>query len=89
LIVEDIVDRMSSKQSDTGLKDLYKSDRLVYFINENRVTKCPEIDIKFKDGHSLRAIIDSGSEVNIILERAFEEINKFNLYLYYQRKTWY
>jgi hypothetical protein len=50
----------------------------VYFINENRVTKCPEIYIKFDNGHFLRAIIDSGSEVNIISEKAFEEINKGN-----------
>jgi hypothetical protein len=69
---------LSSKQSDTGLKKLYKPDPLAYFINENRLTKCPEIDIKFNDGFSLRAIIDSGSEVNIISERAFEEMNKEN-----------
>jgi RNase H-fold protein (predicted Holliday junction resolvase) len=61
-----------------GLRDINKTDPSICFIYENKSTKCPEINITFNNKICLKAIIDSGSEVNLISERAFEELTKTN-----------
>jgi hypothetical protein len=53
-----------------------KTDLVVFFINENQLAKCPEVEIRIKNGITLRTIIDSGSEVNLISEKAFEQLRK-------------
>jgi hypothetical protein len=53
----------------------FDTDQVVLFINEDKLTKCPEISIRTKSGINLKAIIDTGSEVNLILEKAFKLLN--------------
>jgi hypothetical protein len=48
----------------------------VFFINESQSKKCPEVDIKVKNGIHFIAILDSGSEVNLLSERVYEQLMK-------------
>jgi hypothetical protein len=51
-----------------------ESDQIVFFIHDEHASKCPEVEIRFKNDITLRSITDSGSEVNIISMKAFELI---------------
>jgi hypothetical protein len=53
-----------------------ESDQIVYFIHDEHVSRCPEVEIKFKVETTIRSIIDSGSEVNIISMKAFDKLIK-------------
>jgi hypothetical protein len=46
------------------------------FINETNLPKCPEVEIVFRDGTEIRAILDSGSEVNLLSERVYDKLVK-------------
>jgi hypothetical protein len=39
---------------------------IVFFINESNLSKGPEVEIVFGDGTGIRAILDSGSGVNLL-----------------------
>jgi hypothetical protein len=54
-----------------------KSDKIAFFfINENKLSKSPEVEIEVKNGIKFRAILDSGSEVNLLSERVYEQLIK-------------
>jgi hypothetical protein len=55
---------MSSEFKDReipGLKDKDNLEQTVFFINENKLSNCPELDIEVKNGITVKAILDSGS----------------------------
>jgi hypothetical protein len=60
----------------------------VFFINENKLSNCPELEIEVKNGITVRAILDSGSEVNLMSERVFEQSNRVKQKLIYQYYPW-
>jgi hypothetical protein len=43
----------------------------VFFIDEENLAKCPQVDIVFSNGTRVREILDSGSEVNLLSERIY------------------
>jgi hypothetical protein len=53
-----------------------EADQVVYFIHDEQLSRCPEVEIRLKNGIVLRSIIDSGSEVNIISQKAFEWLSR-------------
>ncbi|PNF31892.1 hypothetical protein B7P43_G07950, partial [Cryptotermes secundus] len=50
------------------------SDPIVLFINEENFSKSPQIAIKLKNKKAVVAILDSGSEVNLISQESFEQL---------------
>jgi hypothetical protein len=44
---------------------------VVFFINEDNLSKCPQVGIVFSNGARIRAILDSGSEVNWLSEGVY------------------
>jgi hypothetical protein len=46
----------------------------VFYINEGKLLKCPEIRIKFAEGLYINAIVDSGSEVSLLSERVYGKL---------------
>jgi hypothetical protein len=66
---------MSSEFKDhriPGLKNNYEQqnkddlDQIVFSINENKLSKCPEVEIEIRNGITVQAILDSGSEVEFL-----------------------
>jgi hypothetical protein len=53
-----------------------KSNQIVFFINESNLSKCPEVEIEVKNGIKFRAILDSGSEANLLSERVYDQLIK-------------
>jgi predicted nucleic acid-binding Zn ribbon protein len=51
------------------------TDPVVLFISEDKLTKCPEIQIRTNSKVNLTAIIDTGSEVNLISENALKVLS--------------
>jgi hypothetical protein len=49
---------------------------VVFFINEDNLSKCPQVEIVFSNGTSIRAILDSGSEVNLLSEKVYDRLVK-------------
>jgi hypothetical protein len=47
---------------------------IVYFINENRLGQSPLLEIKVENKFSIQAILDSGSEVNLISQEVYEKL---------------
>jgi hypothetical protein len=43
----------------------------VFFIDEDNLAKCPQVDIVFSNGTRVRAILDSGSAVNLLSESVY------------------
>jgi hypothetical protein len=65
----------SSLESETvGIDSTDTSDCIVFFINEANLGQSPQVQIKVGDTISINAILDSGSEVNLLAERVY---NKF------------
>jgi hypothetical protein len=54
---------------------------VVYFINESTLNQSPLIEIKLKDKVILNAIVDSGSEVNLISQSVYERLMKASITL--------
>ena len=52
---------------------------VVFFINEDNLSKCPQVGIVFSNGTRIRAILDSGSEVNLLSERVYDRLVKSGL----------
>jgi hypothetical protein len=51
-----------------------KQKQIVFFINESKLSKCPEVEIEIKNGIKFRAILDSESEVSLLSERVYEQL---------------
>lgn len=51
-------------------------DQIVLFINEENVSKSPQIAIKFENKEIAIAMLDSGSEVNLISQDKFDQLKK-------------
>jgi hypothetical protein len=51
-------------------------NQIIFFINESKLSKCPEVEIEIKNGINFRAILDSGSEVNLLSERFYDQLIK-------------
>jgi hypothetical protein len=49
---------------------------VVLFINEESLNRSPQISIKFKNHEVAVAILDSGSEVNLISQEIFDKLNE-------------
>jgi hypothetical protein len=47
---------------------------IVYFINENRLGQSPLVEIRVKNKFPIHAILDSGSEVNLISQDVYEKL---------------
>jgi hypothetical protein len=57
---EGIKDRIPSECKDPGIPDLNVedgTDKLVLFINENKLVNCPELEIEVKNGITLRVFM--------------------------------
>lgn len=52
------------------------SQPMIFFINEEDLVKCPTVKISLSPELQLDAILDSGSEVNILHERILSELTK-------------
>jgi hypothetical protein len=46
----------------------------VYYINEGKSPRCPEIQIKIAKNIYINAIIDSGSEISLLAERVYDKL---------------
>ena len=57
------------------------ADCIVFFINETSLGQSPQIEIMIDNKILIRAIIDSGSEVNLISEEVYESIMKAGIHL--------
>jgi hypothetical protein len=49
---------------------------VILFINEENISKSPQIVIKFEDKVAATAMLDSGSEVNLISQNKFDQLQK-------------
>lgn len=54
------------------------SDQLVYFINDNNLRGCPQLELNFA-GKRITAVIDSGAEVSIVSEELFNELEQMGV----------
>jgi hypothetical protein len=54
------------------LTDSEVSESFIFFINEDNLSKCPQVEITFVEGIMIIAILDSGSEVNLLSEVVYE-----------------
>jgi hypothetical protein len=52
------------------------TDCVVLFINEDNLGNCPRIEINISGKFKIKAIFDSGSEVNLLSEGVYEELIK-------------
>jgi hypothetical protein len=52
-------------------------ETVVLFINEENLSKSPQVTFKFEENLRAIAILDSGSEVNLISQEVFDELSKF------------
>jgi hypothetical protein len=65
------VQKFSEIESEKS-KEIWNVGQVVYFINENKLTKCSEVQIEIKNVAKVKAILDSGSEVNLLSERIYD-----------------
>jgi hypothetical protein len=62
-----------------GDDDVSLEDRLEYtvlFVNEDIISKSPQVDVTVRDGTQISAILDSASEVNLLSESIYEKLLK-------------
>jgi hypothetical protein len=52
------------------------SEYIVLFINEDNISKSPQVDITISNGIQISAILDSGSEVNLLSGSNYEKLIK-------------
>jgi hypothetical protein len=55
-------------------EDLKKSETIVLFINEENLSKTPHIDMSLINNMKSRAILDSGSEVNLLAQSTYGKL---------------
>jgi hypothetical protein len=58
-----------------------KIDQLVLFINEEILSKSPQIEIQFENKEVVIALLDSGSEVNLISQNKFDQLERSGIEL--------
>jgi hypothetical protein len=47
---------------------------VVFFINENDLACCPQVNISFVNGISANALLDTGSDANILTEKLYDQL---------------
>jgi hypothetical protein len=57
-----------------GVDSSDTSDCIVFFINEANLCQNPQVQIKVGDAININAILDSGSEVNLLAERVYDQL---------------
>jgi hypothetical protein len=62
-----------------------ESDYVVLFINDSTLGRSPQIELKVSEEFRISAILDSGSEVNLIAEDVYQRIAKAGC----QSRMWY
>jgi hypothetical protein len=75
------LDKEPSLDDELEIKSLRRmshdvSDCIVFFINETTLGQSPQIEIKVAGRIGINAIVDSGSEVNILSEEVYEKLRK-------------
>jgi hypothetical protein len=65
---------MTNNQEDTEEDELIEPT--VFFINEETLSKSPQITVSFDKELAAPALLDSGSEVNIISKEIFDKLNE-------------
>jgi hypothetical protein len=55
--------------------ETHDSDVLVFFINEATLGQSPQVEIMI-DNEAIHAILDSGSEVNLLSERGYQKLTQ-------------
>jgi predicted aspartyl protease len=68
--------KTSSEGSNVVSTDKPETDQIIYFIHDEKQSRCPEVEMKLTNGTVLRSIVDSGSEVNIISQQVFDQLRK-------------
>jgi hypothetical protein len=63
---------MESLEGNLGPETLSRS--IVFFINERDVACCPQVNISFGRDISACAILDTGSDANILTERVYDQL---------------
>jgi hypothetical protein len=58
-----------------------ESEQFILFINEEIVSKSPQIQIQFENKESAIALLDSGSEVNLISQNKFNQLESSGIAL--------
>jgi hypothetical protein len=53
-----------------------RSEYIVLFINEDIISKSPQVNVTIGGGTQISAILDSGSEVNLLSESIYEQLLK-------------
>jgi hypothetical protein len=76
IITKNEIYKTSSEGSNVVLTEKPEADQILYFIHDEKLSRYPEVEIKFRNGTVLRSIVDSGSEVNIISQQAFDQLSK-------------
>jgi hypothetical protein len=69
------------KAKQIDIEDEATCETAVLFINEESLSNSPQITIKFEEKFEAMAILDSGSEANII---SFERVNSGTIFLLFQ-----
>jgi hypothetical protein len=46
----------------------------VFFINENDLACCPQVNISFGNGISASALLDTGSDANILTQKLYDQL---------------
>jgi hypothetical protein len=65
---------MTTNQEDTEEEEIIEPT--VLFINEETLSKSPQITVSFDKQLAVPALLDSGSEVNIISQEIFDKLNE-------------
>jgi hypothetical protein len=86
--IREEVEEFSENESKKG-KVNWNTRHMAYFINENRLTKCPKVEIKIRNVAKIRAILDSGSEVNLLSESMNCYLSQRYRCRCYMYKMWY
>jgi hypothetical protein len=55
-------------------EDIDRSEAVVLFINEESLSRSPLVEISLGDNMEVRAMLDSGSEVNVLAESICEKL---------------
>jgi hypothetical protein len=61
---------------ESDIESQEEENYIVYFINENVLGQSPLLEIKLRNEVVITAILDSGSEVNLISQEIYEQLTK-------------
>ena len=57
-----------------GIEPEAIGELILFFINENDLSCCPQVNISFGNGISASALLDTGSEANILTEKLYDQL---------------